>query len=44
MAFAGGEELWVFINGYLALQVFHNPLNGTIPCATIYLSPAKEGT
>lgn len=43
MAFAGGEELWVFINGHLALQIFHNPLNRTIPCATINLSPSKEG-
>ena len=43
MAFAGGEELWVFINGQLVVQVFHNPLNGTIPCATINLSPARKG-
>ena len=43
MAFAGGEELWVFINGHLAVQVFHNPLNSTIPCATINLSPALKG-
>ena len=43
MAFAGGEELWVFINGQLAVQVFHNPLNDTIPCATINLSPALKG-
>ncbi|XP_078366394.1 uncharacterized protein LOC144650562 [Oculina patagonica] len=43
MAFAGGEELWVFINGQLAMQVFNNPLNSTIPCATINLSPALKG-
>ena len=43
MAFAGGEELWIFINGQLAAQVFRNPLNSTIPCATINLSPALKG-
>ena len=43
MAFAGGEELLIFINGQLAVQVFHNPLNSTIPCATINLSPALKG-
>ena len=43
MAFAGGEELWVFVNGQLAMQVFHDPLNSTIPCATINLTPALKG-
>ena len=44
MAFAGGEELWVFVNRQLAIQVFHDPLNSTIPCASINLSPALKGT
>lgn len=43
MAFSGGEELWIFINGQLAVQIFHDPLNSTIPCATIDLSPAVKG-
>jgi len=43
MAFAGGEELWVFVNRQLAIQVFHDPLNSTIPCASINLSPALKG-
>ena len=43
MAFAGGEELWVFVNGQLVVQVFHDPLNSTIPCATINLTPALKG-
>lgn len=43
MAFAGGEELWVFVNGQLAVQVFHDPLNSTIPCVTINLTPALKG-
>ena len=44
MAFSGGEELWVFVNGQLAVQVFHDPLNSTIPCATINLTPALKGS
>ncbi|XP_068721591.1 uncharacterized protein [Montipora capricornis] len=43
MAFAGGEELWVFVAGRLVLQLFNNPLNRTIPCATVSLSPALKG-
>lgn len=43
MAVAGGEELWVFIAGRLVLEVFHNPLNKTIPCATVNLAPALKG-
>ena len=43
MVFSGGEELWIFINGQLAIQIFHDPLNSTIPCAIIDLSPTVKG-
>ena len=40
---AGGEELWVFIAGHLVLELFHDPLNKTIPCATVNLAPVLKG-
>ncbi|XP_074618758.1 uncharacterized protein LOC141877629 isoform X2 [Acropora palmata] len=43
IAVAGGEELWVFIAGHLVLEVFHDPLNKTIPCATVNLDPVLKG-
>ena len=43
MGFAGGEELWVFIHGQLVTQVFHNPMNSSVPCRTIHLFAASKG-
>nr|AXL14330.1 mega-thrombospondin [Nematostella vectensis] len=39
-AFAGGEELWVVVNGKVVVEIFHNPSNKPNPCRTIDLSPA----
>lgn len=41
-AFAGGEELWVFINKQMVTQIFHDPENSTVPCRTIDLAPATR--
>ncbi|XP_066913775.1 uncharacterized protein [Clytia hemisphaerica] len=35
--FAGGEELWVFINGVMVLQIIHDPSVASIPCKSIKL-------
>ena len=43
--FAGGEELWVFINKQPVVQIFHDPNNkSSVPCRIISLaSVAREG-
>ncbi|XP_031564283.1 uncharacterized protein LOC116299704 isoform X2 [Actinia tenebrosa] len=39
-SFAGGEELWVFINRQMVVQLFHNPGTSATPCRTLSLAPA----
>ena len=41
-AFAGGEELWVFINKKMAIQILHPPSNNTVPCKTINLASVAQ--
>jgi fibro-slime domain-containing protein len=41
-AFAGGEELWVFINRQMVIQLFHDPATSATPCRTISLAPAGQ--
>ena len=44
-AFAGGEELWVFINKQLVVQILHDPRSSSVPCRTIRLFRAtKQGS
>ena len=42
IAFAGGEELYVVINGVIVIKLFHDPSNITVPCKMINLSAAKS--
>ncbi|XP_028399982.1 uncharacterized protein LOC114523303 [Dendronephthya gigantea] len=41
LTFAGGEELYVFINKQLVIQLFHDPGNGSVPCAIVELQAAS---
>jgi len=40
--FAGGEELWVFVNGIMVVQIFHDPSVIGIPCKAIKLNDGKN--
>lgn len=35
--FAGGEELYIFVNKQLVVQLFHDPANKSVPCAVLKL-------
>jgi len=39
----GGEELWLFINKILVLEIITNRTSNEIPCQKIDLSTAKAG-
>ena len=41
LTFAGGEELYVFINKQLVVQLFHDPVNNSVPCAIAELKAAS---
>ncbi|KAK3740795.1 hypothetical protein QZH41_010089, partial [Actinostola sp. cb2023] len=41
-AFAGGEELWVFVNRKRVVQLFHDPSVPATPCRTFSLKPAAN--
>jgi hypothetical protein len=41
LTFAGGEELYVFINKQLVVQLFHDPGNNSVPCAIVELQSAS---
>lgn len=38
LAFSGGEELWVFIDKKLVVQIFTDPSDNDLPCRTISLA------
>lgn len=41
LTFAGGEELYVFVNKQLLVQLFHDPSNSTTPCTLVELHNAQ---
>jgi len=43
MTVGGGEELWLFINKILVLEIITNRTSNEIPCQKIDLSAAKTG-
>lgn len=45
LTFAGGEELYVFVNKQLLIQMLHDPANSTTPCSVVELNAAQaKGT
>lgn len=38
LTFSGGEELWVYIDKTLVVQLFSDPLDSDVPCRTISLA------
>ena len=41
-AFSGGEELWVYIDKKLVVQIFSDPSGTDSPCRTISLADAGK--
>ena len=44
LAVAGGEELWVFLNHVMLLQLLHDPSDDDIPCKSIHLNTTTNST
>jgi len=42
LTFSGGEELWVYIDKTLVVQLFSDPLDSDIPCRSINLANAGK--
>ena len=42
LTFSGGEELWVYIDKTLVVQLFSDPLDSDVPCRTISLANAGK--
>ncbi|CAH3017812.1 unnamed protein product [Porites evermanni] len=42
-AFSGGEELWVYIDKKLVVQIFTDPTSANSPCRTVSLAGAAGG-
>ena len=42
MTFSGGEELWVYIDKKLVVQIFTDPSATDVPCRTISLAGAGK--
>ena len=42
LTFSGGEELWVYIDKTLVVQLFSDPVDSKIPCRTISLTNAGK--
>ncbi len=42
LTFSGGEELWVYIDKTLVVQIFTDPSDTDIPCRTISLANAGK--
>lgn len=40
LAFSGGEELWVFVDKTLVVQIFADPSETDVPCRSISLANA----
>ena len=40
--FAGGEELWVFVNGIMVIGISHDPSVPSIPCKSVTLRSGKN--
>ena len=38
----GGEEIWVYLNRVLVLEVTSNPANPAVPCKTIDIAAAAQ--
>ena len=41
-AFSGGEELWVYIDKKLVVQIFTDPTSANSPCRTVSLAGAGK--
>lgn len=41
-SFSGGEELWVYIDKTLVVQIFTDPTSANSPCRTVSLAGAGE--
>ena len=39
---AGGEELWVFVNGIMVIGILHDPSVSSIPCKSVTLRSGKN--
>ena len=42
LMFAGGEELWVFVNGIMVIGIVHDPSVSSIPCKSVTLRSGKN--